>query len=82
MRFQNIEVSGIEHIVINRTHHWRLFSADTWAKCLRDGDGFPVSLPAPQKMPHKEMMRIVNILKKDRRYRMWIHMDTLNIVRK
>jgi hypothetical protein len=34
-----------------------------------------------EKRPHTEMMAIVNHLKADKRYRMWIHGNTLNIVK-
>jgi hypothetical protein len=35
-----------------------------------------------ERHPDKDMMNIVSHLKEDRRYRMWVHHDTLNIVRK
>jgi hypothetical protein len=69
MKFTNIEVSGIEHIVINRKVKWSLITG-SWD----NGNG--------EIHSDADMMDIVSHLKEDRRYRMWIHADTLNIVRK
>lgn len=72
MKFREIEVSGIECIVFNRKHVWRLIEGELWEEKLLD---------KTKRLSHKDMMVIVNALKRDRRYRMWIHFDTLNIVR-
>lgn len=74
MRFNEIEVQGITNIVINKKTYWKLTENKIW------------SLQGPNRgrvnYTHEEMMRIVNILKTDRRYRMYIHLDTLNILKK
>lgn len=70
MKFDHIEVNGILNIVINRKVQWTLNDHEQW----HSNTG--------SLRTHAEMMRIVNEIKKDRRFRMWIHHDTLNIVRK
>jgi len=73
MKFQNITVSGICNIVIGRKVKWmQATSGSNWHKAV-GGNG---------ACTHTEMMEIVQHLKIDRRYRMWIHGDTLNIVRR
>lgn len=78
MRFRNIEVSGIERIVFNRETEWRLETENLWRKVVK-GD-YPDHMPTPEYRTHDNMMAIVNALKKDRRFRMWVHFDTLNIL--
>jgi hypothetical protein len=80
MRFRNIEVSGIERIVFNRKTMWSLINGGRWQK--RNTGNFPDTMPPSEVISHSEMMCRVNNLKKDPRYQMWIHFDTLNIVRK
>lgn len=90
MRFHDIEVSGIECIVFNRETRFilkdgaghggvaawvRVIPREMQEKCDAGDIGQCLML-------HEQMMKIVNALKKDRRYRMWVHFDTLNIVRK
>ena len=69
MRFKDIVVSGITRIVIHRTDVW-MYGDGVWVK----------SIPTSVKT-HDEMMAIVNHLKADKRYRMWVHGNTLNIVK-
>lgn len=68
MKFQNITVSGIVNIVINRKTKW-----------VQKGAIWETS---KDHCCHEQMMNILTHLKEDRRYRMWVHGDTLNIVRK
>jgi hypothetical protein len=70
MKFKNIEVNGINNIVFNRKTKWRVVP-EGW---LAEFEGRTVT--------HDSMMFIVNQLKRDPRYRMWIHFDTLNVVKK
>ena len=76
MRFHCIEVSGIRNITFNRKSLWQA-DGGMWRKCELRKLHEPV-----ESRTHDEMMAIVNVLKWDRRYRMWVHEDTLNIVRK
>jgi hypothetical protein len=69
MRFNNIEVSGINRIVIAHKAVWE-WNDGIW---VRGGDHAPKH--------HGEMMEMVNRLKSDRRYRMWVHWNTLNILK-
>ena len=72
MRFSNIEVTGIVNIVFDRKVQWEFeIETSTWCHSKKE-----------KTMYHEDMMKIVNLLKTDRRYRMWVHLDTLNIVRK
>jgi len=82
MRFQNIEVSGIVSVVINQRHIFHKDETGNWFRSVTEHltDGRPVSVM--EMRSHKEMMAIVNHLKKNRKFRMWIHLDTLNIVRR
>jgi hypothetical protein len=86
MRFHDIEVSGIESIVFNRKNRWVFADIGDKGTVWRELDQTPGATPGfpigGKYKTHTEMMKIVNELKKDRRYRMWIHYDTLNIVRK
>jgi hypothetical protein len=71
MRFRNVEVTGITSIVFDRKVIWNL------------DKGTSVWYATTERfMYHSDMMKIVNLLKRDNRYRMWVHADTLNIVRK
>ena len=75
MRFNEIEVQGITNIVINKRTQWKRNGiTGQWVDCGVGVDG--------RAKTHVEMMKIVNILKTDRRYRMYIHLDTLNILKK
>ena len=85
MRFHDIEVSGIECIVFNRKDRWILHDVNPIFGELWQRVASPVDPNEQERQPtktHAEMMKVVNALKKDRRYRMWVHFDTLNIVRK
>lgn len=78
MKFHCIEVSGIRTITFNRKTMWKFSeSFNLWEK--QQVASFDV---CANTKTHEEMMAIVNVLKWDRRYRMWIHGDALNIVRK
>lgn len=80
MKFHNIEVSGIRNITFNRKALWQA-DGGMWRKV--DLTNAPAGVfDIIDSKTHEEMMKIVNLLKWDRRYRMWIHGDTLNIVRK
>jgi hypothetical protein len=74
MKFENIEVSGIENITFERKTKWTRDGSDNGCVWKSAGD--------VEAKTHGEMMFIVNKLKEDHRYRMWVHFDTLNIVRK
>lgn len=69
MKFKELVVSGITRIVIERKDIW-VYGDGMWVK----------SIPTSVKT-HNEMMTIVNHLKADRRYRMWVCGNTLNIVK-
>jgi hypothetical protein len=74
MKFENIVVGGITNIVINRKAKWTL-SEGMWQrenKAAMMGDALK---------SHDQMMEVVNHLKADHRYRMWVHGNTLNVVR-
>jgi hypothetical protein len=77
MHFRDVQVSGITKVVFNRKTIWNQMSpGNNWFRPLE---------PNVMKQTvrcHAEMMGIINLLKADRRYRMWVHGDTLNIVRK
>jgi hypothetical protein len=73
MKFKELAVSGINNIVIAHKVKW-VWTDGFWVR-----SGAPVAGDAIKH--HEEMMEIVNRLKADRRYRMWVHWDTLNIVR-
>jgi len=68
MKFENIVVSGIVNIVINRKQKW-----------VQNGINWECS---SNSRSHEQMMELLQHLKIDRRYRMWAHGDTLNIVRR
>ena len=70
MKFKDITVSGICNIVIGRKVKW-VQSGCVWN-----------TVEKGKQVSHEGMMNIVAHLKEDRRYRMWVHGDTLNIVRK
>jgi hypothetical protein len=77
MKFENIVVGGITNIVINREAKWTHLDTHVWQRqqpeaCDAVGRGV---------YTHDQMMEVVNHLKADRRYRMWVHGNTLNIVR-
>ena len=72
MKFRNIEVSGIKHIVFNREHKWTFDEKIGDWLCEFEG----------RRVTHNSMLWIISKLKINSRYRMWIHWDTLNVVRK
>ena len=79
MRFKDIEINGIINIVIAHKVKWTQLSSGVWQKQIPDGiidDGFGGGV-----YTHEQMMEMVNHLKGDRRYRMWVHWDTLNILK-
>ena len=69
MKFTNVTVSGITTIVMNRKVVWKQ-TEKGWAH----SNGHNMT-------SHDGMMEVVNHLKADRRYRMWVHGNTLNIVK-
>jgi hypothetical protein len=72
MKFEKITVSGIAIVVIDRKARWMKNSEDgVWCKANSFDNA----------KPHADMMAIVNHLKADKRYRMWLHGNTLNIVK-
>jgi len=73
MKFDNVEVAGITNIVIAHKVKW------VWTDGLWVRNGSPMIGDAIK--PHEQMMEMVNHLKGDRRYRMWVHWDTLNILK-
>jgi len=80
MRFKDVKVGGITTVVIKgreRTTEWRKTESGLWRR-PEDGTGKRVY------NSHAEMMAIVNLLKRDRRYEMGIDAScgTLHIVRK
>lgn len=83
MKFSNIEVNGIKKVVINRKHWW-VKVGPLWKLAIRGpepDDFIPVAYEG-KTLTHEEMMKMVSHLKKDRRYRLWVHLDTLNIIRR
>jgi len=73
MKFKNITVCGITMIVIDRKAVWTQ-TKDGWER-----QNALLGIAAVKT--HDEMMEVVNHLKADRRYRMWVHGYSLNIVR-
>ena len=71
MKFTNIVVCGITRIVIDRKDVW-IYGDGVWIKSAPESTSVKT---------HPEMMAIVNHLKVDRRYRMWIHGNVLNVVK-
>lgn len=70
MRFYDIEVSGIKTIVFNKKRLWEKQADNTWLESNRS-----------IVCSHEEMVWIIDRLKYDRKSRMWVHGDTLNIER-
>ena len=70
MKFKDIEVSGIETIVFNRTLVWKKMSDTMWA--CHAGN-------VVVDCPHDAMMRIVNAIKSENGARLWVHGYTLNV---
>ena len=79
MKFENIVVSGIANIVVNRKTKWTQLPSNVWQRHVPKGEE---DMFGRGVYTHDQMMEIVQHLKEDRRYRMWIHGDTLNIVRR
>ena len=82
MRFIDIHVSGIDSIVINREAKWVHLPTGVWQKQIPAGAD---DVGGRGVYTHEQMMEIVEHLKFDRRYRMWIAIGeggSLNIVRK
>lgn len=76
MRFTTpIEVSGIETVVFDRKKIWTIDEDEVWNG--RTAEGTLVGI-----MNHKAMCDRIKAVERDSRYRMWIHGDTLNIVRR
>lgn len=77
MKFDSVEVSGITNIVIAHKVKWTQLTSGVWQRQL------PEALDAGGRgvYTHDQMMEMVNRLKSDRRYRMWVHWDTLNILK-
>jgi len=86
MKFKEITVSGIVNVVINRKAHWKCVGASgdnepvLWERQIPEGK--VLGEGAYVLFTDEQMMGVVNRLKVDRRFRMWVHGDTLNIVRK
>jgi hypothetical protein len=74
MKFENIVVGGITNIVINRKAKWTL-NEGMWQRENK------AAMTGEALKSHGQMMDVVNHPKTDRRYRMWVHGNTLNIVR-
>lgn len=68
-----IEVVGIQSVVFDRKKHWK-----------KDGDSWYLTESdlTSTVIPHSEMCKRIKIVEKDPRFRMWVHFDTLNVVRK
>jgi len=73
MFFKNIEVSGIDTVVIDRNLVWRKFykSAEWY---LKDHN-------TANHKPGHAMMKMIGSMLASGKYRAWVHDDTLNIVR-
>jgi hypothetical protein len=69
MKFKNITVSGITRVVMNHKVVWTQ-TEKGWVH----SNGHNITL-------HDGMMEVINHLKEDRRYRMWVHGNTLNVVK-
>jgi hypothetical protein len=83
MRFKDIEVSGITTIVFNRKYAFAQSMIDrSWIQVNKNDTIFIGSTGKENRISHEEMMSRVNHAKKDKRFRMWVHNDTLNITRK
>ena len=78
MKFDNVEVAGITNIVIAHKVKWMQLSSGVWQKQIPGGMD---DIGGRGVYTHEQMMDIVNFLKGDRRYRMWVHWDTLNILK-
>ena len=79
MKLGRIEVSGITRIVLNREFVWERKEYDglvepIWAKISEDGSWSYVRLP-------KEIRGMLDYMLNNPEYRMWVHGDTLNIVK-
>jgi hypothetical protein len=82
MKFKDITVSGLTDIVINRESKWVHLPSGTWQRELKPG---APDINGRGVYTHEQMMDIVEHLKTDRRFRMWIAIGeggSLNIVRK
>jgi hypothetical protein len=82
MRFKDIEVSGITTIVFNRKRAFAQSMIDkSWIEVNKNDTIFIDSAGKENRISHEEMMSRVNHAKEDNRFRMWVHNDTLNIIR-
>ena len=72
--FENVEVSGLTHVVFYHDTHWKRMNYKTDYVWLRLGEYKKV-------MSHEHMLDIIRRKIGDYRYRMWIHGETLNIER-
>ena len=70
----NVEVSGITHVVFYHDTHWlRVINNDNYV-WIRTG-------VHKKAMLHEHMMNIIRRKIGDARYRLWVHGETMNIVR-
>ena len=79
MKLGRIEVSGITRIVFNREFVWERKEYDglvepIWVKIAEDGSWVYVREP-------KEIRDMLDYMLARPEYRMWVHGDTLNIVK-
>jgi hypothetical protein len=82
MRFKDIEVSGITTIVFNRKRAFAQSMIDkSWIQ-INKNDTIFIDSGKENHISHEEMMSRVNHAKGDNRFRMWVHNDTLNIIRR
>lgn len=72
--FENVEVSGLTHVVFYHDTHWKRMNYKTDYVWLRLGEHKKV-------MSHEHMLDIIRRKIGDPRYRMWIHGESLNIER-
>lgn len=79
MRFRDIEVSGVVNIIFNRKTRFKHLGTGVWQRVVLFEKE---EIHGRGVYTHEQMMDIVNCLKADRRFRMWIHVDTLNVVRR
>lgn len=70
-----IEVTGITRVVFDRKKAWNKDAEDIWT--FKTDESGNVYL-----MNQKAMTDRIKFAEADSRFRMWIHGDTLNIVRK
>lgn len=84
MKLRNVELGGIRNIVFNHKTLWAARGGD-WVRVLegiRTGITTTSLVNDCVSITHGDMMYRINLLKNDKRYRMWVYGDTLNVVRK